>query len=297
MRAACDIEMARVLERLGLRAKTRKHRHLPRERRAQRIDGLDAQAIGAFVELPAQRIVALDGRTGEVPRPRHVRRIGPRRMARRAKRIEHALAHLGRRLDRERDRGDLLGTVDAGEEREEALDEELRLARARGRLHDERAIGVERALALLPVGRAPRAQSSSSAFLTAPNVDFSAMRQSGCCSHCLQVVCAALRIDARLARGVFVAERIELRLPLAHGAFPCRIGFRGTASSLADGFNAGSDVGRLRDAAKLHAAGADMGECDRGDVRDARARTSQAAARPCAAGATPRASVRPSCSR
>jgi hypothetical protein len=42
------IQAGGVLDDLGLRAEAREHRHLARERGAQRVDGLDAQAVRHF---------------------------------------------------------------------------------------------------------------------------------------------------------------------------------------------------------------------------------------------------------
>jgi hypothetical protein len=75
--------LARVLDNPGLRAEARHDRHLARERGAESVDGLDAQAV------------------------REVR----------AHTHKYALAHLGGRLDGERDRDDLLGLLHGLEER------------------------------------------------------------------------------------------------------------------------------------------------------------------------------------
>src|SRR5213076_1753346 len=42
----CPVQGRGVLDDLGLAAEAREHRHLARERGAQRVDGLDAQAVG-----------------------------------------------------------------------------------------------------------------------------------------------------------------------------------------------------------------------------------------------------------
>src|SRR5204862_5548714 len=61
-------------------------------------------------------------------------------------------SHLRRRLDGEGDGDDLLGLLDRGEEADVALHQELGLARAGGRLDDERAAHVERFFAGAAVG-------------------------------------------------------------------------------------------------------------------------------------------------
>ena len=71
-------------------------------------------------------------------------------------RPDDALAHLPRRLARERHRDDLLGALDPRQERQEALDQKLGLPRARGGLDQKRAAGIERALARRAVLREQR---------------------------------------------------------------------------------------------------------------------------------------------
>ena len=143
------VELACVVDRLGQRAEARQHRHLARKRRAERIDGLDAQP----------------------------RRVGGERIAAFGELLEHALAHLGRGLARERDGDDLLGLDHRVEQREIALDQELGLARAGRRLDDERARRIERARALGGIRRRGLVHSPSPA---SPNpASRSWMRQNG----------------------------------------------------------------------------------------------------------------------
>ena len=141
-----------VLDALGLCAEARQHRHLARERGAQRIDGLHPQALRRLLELPAQRVVARECGGRELPGERVVRHLGAWVVARGVQRLEHAPAHLGGGLDGEGDGADLLRPLDRREQRQHALDQQLGLAGARGRLHDERAARVERARALREVG-------------------------------------------------------------------------------------------------------------------------------------------------
>src|SRR5690606_25445054 len=114
------VELGRVLDDLRLRTEAREYRHLARERRAERVDRLDAK---------------------------------PRRERGLAQALEDALAHLRGRLPREGDGEDLLGLAHELEKPQVAPHEELRLSRARRRLHDERAARVERGLALARVLR------------------------------------------------------------------------------------------------------------------------------------------------
>jgi hypothetical protein len=107
------VQRGRVLDHFRLGAELRQHRHLPRERGAQRVDGLHAKPLRAFLELPAQRVVACERGARDVPGARFMRRIGARRRARAPQRLQHAAAHLRGRLDGERDGGNLLRAIHA----------------------------------------------------------------------------------------------------------------------------------------------------------------------------------------
>ena len=61
------IERSGVLDALRLRAEGGEHRHLARERGAQRVDGLDAQPRRVLLEAPAERAVALERRARVLP--------------------------------------------------------------------------------------------------------------------------------------------------------------------------------------------------------------------------------------
>jgi hypothetical protein len=101
------VEVPGVLEALGLRPELGEHRHLPRERGAEGVDGLDAKPRRVLLEAPAEAVVALERGAGEVPGERPVVLPGPRVRARLRERREDAPAHLGRGLAGEGDRGDL----------------------------------------------------------------------------------------------------------------------------------------------------------------------------------------------
>jgi hypothetical protein len=105
------VVLVRVLDDAGLGAEARHHRHLARERGAEGVDGLDAETVGD------SRVLYF---------------------------FQNPFSHLGRGLDGEGYGDDLLGLLHRLEERDEALDQELGLARAGGRLDDERAPRVER---------------------------------------------------------------------------------------------------------------------------------------------------------
>ena len=150
-----EVELARVLHALGLGAKAREHRHLARERGAQRVYGLHAQARGADLELPALGVVARKGRAREVPGHGLVRvvfALGPRRVARRRERCEYALFHFGGGFFGKGNGGNFLGSLDYRQEHQHALDQQLRLPRPGRRLDDERRIRRQRAAAFGEVG-------------------------------------------------------------------------------------------------------------------------------------------------
>jgi len=115
-----EIEIARVLDDIGLRAEARQHRHLPRERGAEGVDGLDAKAV--------------------------------RDLARVRQPLEHALAHLRRGLLRKSDRKDLFRLFRERQQLQKPLHEQLGLPGARRRLDDERATRIERRVSLSLIG-------------------------------------------------------------------------------------------------------------------------------------------------
>ena len=124
-----------------------------------------------------------------------------------AQRAQHAAAHLGGGLARERDRDDLLGLLHGREQRQIALDQELGLAGARRRLNDERLRRVERGLARRCVahrahqrGTAPRASASCSN-----------TRVNG--AYAPVGVLVVVDEDARVAGRELVRELRELRAP------------------------------------------------------------------------------------
>src|SRR5258708_37567183 len=64
----------------------------------------------------------------------------------------NAMTHLGRRGLRERDCYDLGWIVDFGKQTQEPAREQVGLARPGGGLHEDRAVRVERSLALFLIG-------------------------------------------------------------------------------------------------------------------------------------------------
>jgi hypothetical protein len=143
----------RFIERLGvvdeprLRPQSRGERRLPRNACAERIDRLYGEPRWMVRELPAGSRVLFERGKRELARSRLVRRVDRSPRLSCGQRTDDPLAHLARGLAGERHRDDPLGPVDAGEQREEALDQELGLPRACGRLDEERPADVEHALA------------------------------------------------------------------------------------------------------------------------------------------------------
>ena len=105
------IERAGVLNALRLRAELRQHRHLARQRGAQRIDGLDAQARRAIGDAPAARAVARYRRARELVRAALVSGCGRRACDHLRKCLEHALAHFRGGFPGERNGDNFLGLV------------------------------------------------------------------------------------------------------------------------------------------------------------------------------------------
>src|SRR5881296_3151374 len=121
------VEGLRVFDDLGLGTEAGEHRHLPRERGAERVDRLDAQAVGD---------------------------LGRVRQA-----LQHALAHLGRSLLGEGDGENFLGLFDDLQQFQEAAHQQLGLPGAGRRLDDEGALYVERGF---PGGGVLHSSNSSS---------------------------------------------------------------------------------------------------------------------------------------
>jgi hypothetical protein len=143
-----QVQFVGVLHALGLRAEARQHGHLARERGAQRVYGLYAQPRRVVGDVPARRRIARQHRRRELQGELLVRALRRNAGARRIHCLQHALAHLAGGLARERDGDDLLRMLHAREQAQIALDQQLGLARARRRLHDEGLRRVERAAAL-----------------------------------------------------------------------------------------------------------------------------------------------------
>ena len=131
----------------------RRQRLHARDRCVQRIECLDAHAPRVLDELPAARVVAREDLERGVVRNLEVFLLGCHALPCALQRRQDAQAHFCGRLARERDGEDFLGMFDAAEQTQVALDQQLRLAGAGRRLHDERSADIERVAARLPVRR------------------------------------------------------------------------------------------------------------------------------------------------
>ena len=163
------IQIVGLVDDVGRGHAVGEHGQLPREPGIERVERVDAQPLRLREQLPIVRAVARDDGAREVERRSFVRLRARLVVGGGAQRAQHAAAHLGGGLARERDGDDLLGLLHRREQREIALDQELGLARARRRLDDERLRRVERRLARRRVahrahqrGTAPRASASCS---------------------------------------------------------------------------------------------------------------------------------------
>ena len=124
-------------------------RRIAHDPRRQRVERHDAQARRMQCKRPTAARVLGEHRERELARHCEVRLVRIERLLSqgRGQRLDDALAHLAGGLAREGEREDALGLVDAGQQREHALDQELGLAGACRRLHEERTGDVERPLA------------------------------------------------------------------------------------------------------------------------------------------------------
>ena len=109
------------------------------QRRTQCVERLHLQTRGMGDQVPFQHRVALQCGSRQAPGQRRMRlrRLGVRRRS--AQGGDNAFADLSGSLARERHGDNRLGSLDAREQGEVALNQELRFARAGRRLNDERA--------------------------------------------------------------------------------------------------------------------------------------------------------------
>ena len=139
------VERAGVVDAFRLRTEARQQRHLPGDRRVQRIDRLHAQARRMSQNIPVTLGVPLECGTGETAGVLVTVVVGVRRIG---KRIENAFAHFGSGLAGEGDGNDFFRFLDPRQQCEIALDKQSRLARTGRCAHDERLRNIECALAL-----------------------------------------------------------------------------------------------------------------------------------------------------
>ena len=107
------------------------HGQLLREPHVERIERVDAQPLRLGQQRPIELRVPHHYRVRKAQRRLFVRMRAGCASSRSAQRGLDATAHLRSRFARERDRDDLLGLLHRREQREIALDQELRLARTR----------------------------------------------------------------------------------------------------------------------------------------------------------------------
>src|SRR5581483_649092 len=221
---------ARVLDDAGLRAEAGDDRHLPRERGAEGVDRLDAQAMADVARV----------RDGG----------------------EHALSHLRRRLDGEGDGDDLFGLLDRGEQADVALHQELRLARAGRRLDDEGAARVERFFARAGVGEGNvgflqswsvwkpmrRFGGSASGWSKGRSLRYRSCSASSCCRSVLSIsarrlrmavlaaTCSRRRTNARTTKTLICTAR-SVRSTFATISTPCSVTPKADKSGLYGNLN------------------------------------------------------------
>ena len=137
------VERSRILGWFENASGRRQNRQTAREQRVECVNRLNAQARGMLRETPTAARVRLANGAGKFPGRALVRRIG-RRSGGALDCSQNAAAHLCSGLARKRDRQNLFGKLDARQQRQKALRQQLGFARTRRRLHDERALGIER---------------------------------------------------------------------------------------------------------------------------------------------------------
>ena len=155
----CDGVSGRIqIERLGIfgngwhRTKPREYGHLLRQRRTQRVNGLNAQACRIIEQLPSLLLVTCERRLRKFPgMPFMILRRRPITLGA-FQRLQNPLAHFTRRLERKRHRNDLFRCVDARQQHEKPLRKQPRLAGARRCLNDERCRWIECAQACISIG-------------------------------------------------------------------------------------------------------------------------------------------------
>ena len=131
------VERTGFLRHRRLCAETAQQRHLPRERRAQRVDGENPQPLRLGLPPPTALGRARQDRARELEGDLPMDRLRGLAARRHLQAGQNAIAHFGRRLAGESDRYDLLGMLDAGQQHQKTLCDELGLARARRRLDDK----------------------------------------------------------------------------------------------------------------------------------------------------------------
>ena len=123
------------------------HRGTRRQPRTERVDGNDAQARGIVRKVPAALAGLYKHASRKLEAPLAVRRNVLVVRSGLPQAAGHALAHFSGRLAREGDRQHRVGLGLPPQKAQIALDQNLGLAGAGRRLHDERALRVQRPFA------------------------------------------------------------------------------------------------------------------------------------------------------
>ncbi len=120
-----------AVERLGifnavrLSAETGQHRHLSRQSRAQRVDGLDAQLRRIVDKIPAAIMIAPQRGIRQFERQRFVRRFRRFPRLRIGQSLQHPFAHFTCGFFGERYRDDFLGMFHARQQQQVTLDQQF----------------------------------------------------------------------------------------------------------------------------------------------------------------------------
>ena len=138
------VQCAGIVHECGRRANPRGERQASREPVIEAVNRLHVQPRRILLQAPAEFAASRErsrGMTVQFFCP--LVRILRQRLASHPERCDDAMAHLRRGLARECDRDDLFRTLDVGQQAQESQRQERCLPGTRGRLHDERAGGLD----------------------------------------------------------------------------------------------------------------------------------------------------------
>ena len=134
---------ARVVGDLRHAAQLGQPGHAAHQAGAERVDGADGQPRRVLQQMPAQLVVARQRVVRQFPAAALVHGLGHGLQAA-PQLAQHARVHFRGGLAREGDGHDFLGPVHRGQQRQDAIGQQLGLAGSRRRLHQERARRVQR---------------------------------------------------------------------------------------------------------------------------------------------------------